>query len=51
MIDLVFIAGWSRELKAMNDGKEGGRYRYPRYLQSFIKLLARGNFLKNPKVK
>jgi hypothetical protein len=37
IIDLDFIAGWSKELKTMNDGKEGGRYRYP---QSFIKLLA-----------
>lgn len=36
-IDLDFVASWSRELKAMNDGKEGGRYRYP---ESFIKLLA-----------
>jgi hypothetical protein len=36
-IDLDFIANWSRELKAMNEGKEGGRYRYP---ESFIKLLA-----------
>jgi len=37
IIDLDFVANWSRELKAMNDGKEGGRYRYP---ESFIKLLA-----------
>src|SRR3990172_1346687 len=37
IIDLDFVAGWSRELKAMNDGKEGGRYRYP---ETFIKLLA-----------
>jgi len=37
LLDLDFVAGWSRELKAMNDGKEGGRYRYP---ESFIKLLA-----------
>jgi len=36
-IDLDFVANWSRELKAMNDGKEGGRYRYP---ESFIKLLS-----------
>jgi hypothetical protein len=35
LLDLDFVAGWSRELKAMNDGKEGGRYRYP---ESFIKL-------------
>jgi len=37
LLDLDFIAGWSRELKAMNTGKEGARYRYP---ESFIKLLA-----------
>jgi hypothetical protein len=37
LLDLDFVAGWSRELKTMNDGKEGGRYRYP---ESFIKLLA-----------
>jgi len=37
LLDLDFVAGWSRELKAMNDCKEGGRYRYP---ESFIKLLA-----------
>jgi hypothetical protein len=37
LLDLDFVAVWSRELKTMNDGKEGGRYRYP---ESFIKLLA-----------
>jgi hypothetical protein len=37
LLDLDFVANWSRELKAMNDGKEGGRYRYP---ESFIKLLS-----------
>lgn len=37
LLDVDFVAGWQRELKAMNDGKEGGRYRYP---ESFIKLLA-----------
>jgi hypothetical protein len=37
LLDLDFVAGWSRELKAMNEHKEGGRYRYP---ESFIKLLA-----------
>jgi hypothetical protein len=36
-IDLDFVADWSRELKSMNDGKEGGRYQYP---ASFVKLLA-----------
>ena len=36
-IDLDFIANWSKELKSMNEGKEGGRYQYP---ESFVKLLA-----------
>jgi hypothetical protein len=36
-IDLDFIANWSRELKAMNAGKEAGRYCCP---GSFIKLLS-----------
>jgi transposase len=37
LLDLDFVADWSRELKAMNESKEGGRYRYP---ESFVKLLA-----------
>jgi hypothetical protein len=37
LLDLDFVAGWSQELKAMNAGKEGSRYRYS---ESFIKLLA-----------
>jgi hypothetical protein len=37
LLDLDFVAGWSRELKAMNERKEGARYRYP---ESFVKLLA-----------
>jgi hypothetical protein len=37
LLDLDFVAGWSRELKAMNERKEGARHRYP---ESFIKLLA-----------
>jgi hypothetical protein len=37
LLDLDFVVGWSRELKAINDCKEAGRYRYP---ESFIKLLA-----------
>jgi hypothetical protein len=37
LLDLDFVADWQRELKAMNDGKEGARYRYP---ESFVKLLA-----------
>jgi len=24
-----FVSNWSRELKGMNDGNEGGRFRYP----------------------
>ena len=37
LLDLDFIADWTRELKAMNQRKEGARYRYP---ESFVKLLA-----------
>jgi len=37
LLDLDFMADWSRELKVMNQHKEGARYRYP---ESFIKLLA-----------
>jgi len=37
LLDLDFVADWSRELKAMNQRKEGARYRYP---ESFVKLLA-----------
>lgn len=37
LLDLDFVADWSRELKAMNERKEGAKYRYP---ESFIKLLA-----------
>lgn len=37
LLDLDFVASWSRELQAMNEGKEGARYRYP---ESFVKLLA-----------
>lgn len=37
LLDLDFVADWSRELKAMNEHKEGARYRYP---ESFVKLLA-----------
>jgi hypothetical protein len=32
--DLEFVAGWSRELKAMNERKEGARYYYPNYSSS-----------------
>lgn len=37
LLNMGFVAGWSRELAAMNDGKEGARFRYP---ESFIRLLA-----------
>jgi hypothetical protein len=37
LLDLDFVADWSRELKAMNERKEGARFRYP---ESFVKLLA-----------
>ena len=36
LLDLDFVKGWESELKAMNSGKEGARYRYP---DSFIRLL------------
>jgi len=26
LLDLDFVTGWSKELKAMNAGKEGSRY-------------------------
>ena len=37
LLDLDFVANWSKELKAMNTRKEGAKYTYP---ESFIKLLA-----------
>ena len=37
LLDMDFVANWSEELKAMNEGKEGARFRYP---ESFVKLLA-----------
>ena len=37
LLDLDFVTSWSKELKAMNERKEGARYTYP---ESFIKLLA-----------
>jgi len=37
LLDLDFVADWSRELKGMNERKEGARVHYP---ESFIKLLA-----------
>ena len=37
LLNVGFVAGWSNDLEAMNEGKEGARFRYP---ESFIKLLA-----------
>jgi len=37
LLDLSFLSSWSEELKAMNEGKEGARFRYP---ESFMRLLA-----------
>lgn len=37
LLDMAFLKDWSRELKGMNHGKEGARYRYP---ESFMRLLA-----------
>jgi len=37
LLDLDFVTNWSKELKEMNERKEGARYTYP---ESFIKLLA-----------
>jgi hypothetical protein len=37
LLDLDFVAGWSTELKAVNERRGGARYRYP---ESFIKLIA-----------
>jgi hypothetical protein len=43
LLDLDFVADWSRELKAMNDRKEGARYRYP---QSFMETPSGGTRLR-----
>ena len=37
LLDMDFVADWSRELETMNEGKEGARFRYP---ETFVKLLA-----------
>jgi len=37
LLDMEFLDNWSKELKIMNRGKEGARFRYP---ESFIRLLA-----------
>jgi hypothetical protein len=37
LLDLDFVADWSAELKGMNSGKEGARFRYP---DSFVRLLS-----------
>jgi len=36
LLDLDFVKGWEKELEAMNEDKEGARFRYP---DSFIRLL------------
>ena len=36
LLDLDFVKGWENELEAMNNGKEGARFRYP---DSFIHFL------------
>jgi len=37
LLDMDFVADWSKELQTMNKGKEGARFKYP---ESFVKLLA-----------
>jgi hypothetical protein len=32
LLDMAFLKGWSRELRRMNRGKEGARYRHSRVL-------------------
>ncbi len=33
LLSMGFVAGWSREIRAMNEGKEGARFRYPESTQ------------------
>ncbi len=33
LLDLDFVADWTRELKTMNERKEGARYRLPRIIR------------------
>jgi hypothetical protein len=36
LFDTDFLSGWGRELKNLNEGKEGARYRYPDSLMSML---------------
>jgi len=36
LFDTDFLSGWGRELKSLNAGKEGARYRYPSSLMSML---------------
>ncbi|HVC26860.1 MAG TPA: IS5 family transposase [Nitrososphaerales archaeon] len=36
LFDTDFLSGWGRELKGLNEGKEGARYRYPDSLMSML---------------
>jgi len=36
LFDTDFLSGWGRELKSLNEGKEGARYRYPSSLMSML---------------
>lgn len=36
LFDTDFLSGWSRELRGMNEEKEGARYRYPSSLMSML---------------
>lgn len=45
LFDLGFLEGWKRELKRMNRGKEGARFRYP---ESFVEFLGVFSLLHGP---
>src|SRR5580658_4155281 len=36
LFDTDFLSGWKDELRKINDGKEGARYRYPSSLMSML---------------
>ncbi len=36
LFDTDFLSGWSRELRSLNEEKEGARYRYPNSLMSML---------------
>jgi hypothetical protein len=38
LLDLDFVTGWSKELKAMNAGKEGSKYRYQNHSSNYWQL-------------